>query len=111
MEQIANNSIMENVFIFLQMIAIVCWFVFLTKLDDKKKYLCSFHYWLLNILSGGMIYTLLKELVDNGFNLEWNLWTWYPINLLLVLVMFIFIEKIEKLKDDLDETSRQDKNL
>lgn len=107
MEQIANNSIIENVFIFLQMVAIVFWFVFMTKLDDKKKYLCRFHYWLLNILSVAMIYTLLKELTDNDFNLEWNLWTWYPIHILLVLVMFIFINKIENLKDKLDDTNNR----
>lgn len=103
METILNNSFLENLFVFLQMLAIVFWFVFLVKIDDKKEYLCNSHYWLLNILSGGMIYTLLKELTDHDFNLEWNLWTWYPINLMLVLVMFIFIEEIEKLKDKSDD--------
>lgn len=103
MEQIANRGIIEIVFVFLQMLAVVFWFVFLAKIDDKKKYLCKSHYWLLNLLSIGMVYTLLKELVDNHFNLEWNLWTWYPINLLLVLVMFLFIEEIEKLKDKSDD--------
>lgn len=111
MGTIEETTLSNALHLICQAISIVGWWVLTMKTWQKREYL-KWH-WMIYRLCAVSIFTafvLLSEIMENTFDMSWNLWYWYPINWALVINEMALLYRVEDLIDENNNLKNKLKN-